>query len=135
MTSSREPAHEPQPLDPALTDGMAEMFKFVSNPVRLRILLLLQAGECPVSTIEKVTGTHQPTLSQQLSLLRESGVITARREQKSVFYTVTDRRMIRLLQWVALNHEAVPAPRNETKPSPSRANDMAAVFVQIGEAI
>lgn len=133
MTSAENAGDEPLSLDQALINSMTEFFKFVSNPVRLRILWLLQNGEWSVSNIEKATGTHQPTLSQQLSLLREGGIITARREHKTVFYTLTDKRMIRLLKWLARNYEGAPLSRTDLNADSARANMAAAVFVRIGD--
>src|SRR5260370_39805320 len=76
-------------------------------------------GELAVGARETELGLRQPSLSQQLAELRESGVVEARREAKQVFYRISDQRAVVLL---ATLHQifcgempnltsAVPAPR------------------------
>ena len=62
--------------------------KILSNPQRLKILMLLSQGECSVSGIEEITGIKQPTLSHELRKLREGGVVLTRKQSKVVFYSM-----------------------------------------------
>ena len=71
---------------------LAETFKILGNPHRLRILMLLDKGERSVSEIEAALDIHQPTLSQQLGELRDAELLISRRAAKSVFYSVSESR-------------------------------------------
>jgi DNA-binding transcriptional ArsR family regulator len=75
------------------TRAAAELFRTLAHPMRLTILCRLLEGELSVSGLESELGLKQPSLSQQLGILREANLVTTRREAKSVFYSLTDRRM------------------------------------------
>jgi ArsR family transcriptional regulator len=66
--------------------------------MRLTILCRLLDGELSVSGLESELGLKQPSLSQQLGVLREANLVATRREAKSVFYSLTDRRMRALVE-------------------------------------
>jgi len=66
-----------------------KLMKVLSNPDRLMILCQLSKGELRVGEIEEVLGIVQPTLSQQLTVLRDEELVTTRREGKSIYYQVT----------------------------------------------
>lgn len=66
-----------------------QLMKVLSNPDRLMILCQLSKGELRVGEIEEILGIGQPTLSQQLTVLRDEELVTTRREGKSIYYQVT----------------------------------------------
>lgn len=66
----------------------AEMFRVLGHEIRLRLLILLAAGEHAVSEIDAVSGIGQPGLSQQLAILRKARLVTTRRVAKQVYYRV-----------------------------------------------
>jgi DNA-binding transcriptional ArsR family regulator len=66
-----------------------KLMKVLSNPDRLMILCQLSKGELRVGEIEEILGIVQPTLSQQLTVLRDEELVTTRREGKSIYYQVT----------------------------------------------
>jgi ArsR family transcriptional regulator len=68
----------------------ARYLKSVANRNRLLILCHLIEGEKSVSGLEKAIGLRQPTLSQQLARLRNGGLVKARRDSKSIYYSITD---------------------------------------------
>jgi len=70
----------------------SSLLKSLANPDRLSIVCLLMEGECSVGELEQQLGIRQPTLSQQLSELRNAGILTTRREAKYVYYRVADKR-------------------------------------------
>jgi len=51
-----------------------------------------------VSDLEQRLGIHQPTLSQQLAVLRGEGVVSTRREGKNIYYAIAQPQVLRLLQ-------------------------------------
>ena len=61
------------------------ILKSLANSDRLLILCHLSQQELNVSQIEDITQIHQPTLSQQLMMLRKSDVVNTRREGKQIF--------------------------------------------------
>ena len=69
----------------------AILLKHVSDPTRLRIILLLAEGERHVGAISVVVDQSQPAVSHHLALLRFGGIIAARRQGKNNFYALTER--------------------------------------------
>lgn len=78
-------------------DGAAGLLKAMSNESRLRIVCTLYRGEKSVRELEAVVGLSQSALSQHLSLLRENGIVTARRDAQNVYYSLNDRRITQIL--------------------------------------
>jgi DNA-binding transcriptional ArsR family regulator len=64
------------------------LLKTLGNPDRLLLLCRLSQGELSVGELEAQLGIHQPTLSQQLGVLRENGLVATRRDGKNIFYSV-----------------------------------------------
>ncbi len=77
---------------------VSNMLKQLANQDRLLILCQLAQQEYNVSQIEQLTGIVQPTLSQQLTILRRAKLVITRREGKQIFYSIEDERLMRLLQ-------------------------------------
>ena len=94
-------SHTP-PLDVlALRQAAGEAvaaLKALGNPERLLLLCQMSQGEISVGDLETELGIHQPTLSQQLGVLRREGMVATRREGKKVFYSVADARLLALLR-------------------------------------
>ena len=64
------------------------LLKVLANSDRLLLLCQMSQGEYCVSELEAMTGIRQPTLSQQLSVLREEQMVSTRREGKQIFYCI-----------------------------------------------
>jgi DNA-binding transcriptional ArsR family regulator len=79
-------------LDLAQMDQSAQqackLMKVLANPDRLMILCQLCKSELRVGQIEEMLGIPQPTLSQQLTVLRDEELVETRREGKSIYYKV-----------------------------------------------
>jgi DNA-binding transcriptional ArsR family regulator len=80
----------------AAADATA-MLRMLANEDRLLLLCQLTQGERCVSELEEQLGIRQPTLSQQLGVLRTEGLVSTRREGKNIFYTIADERVELLL--------------------------------------
>ena len=65
-----------------------ELMKVLANPDRLLILCQLSQQEMCVGDLEEHLGIVQPTLSQQLTVLREEKLVSTRREGKNIYYTL-----------------------------------------------
>ena len=86
-----------------LTDGhalqkMAEMFKVMNDPTRLKIINALMLSEMCVCDIATLMDMTQPTISHHLKVLRQSGHIKYRREGKMVYYSLDDEHIGVLFQ-------------------------------------
>ncbi len=75
----------------------ADLFKALGHPVRVRALELLSDGELPVSDLLVATGIEASHLSQHLGVLRNAGVVTARRAGKSVYYRLEHPGLAQML--------------------------------------
>ena len=65
------------------------LLKVMSNPDRMLLLCQLTQGEQCVSDLEQTLGIVQPTLSQQLGVLRDADLVSTRREGKQIYYSIT----------------------------------------------
>lgn len=74
----------------ASADAAAGFVRKLGNADRLKLLCRLSEGECHVGQLEEECGIRQPTLSQQLGVLRRGGLILARKEGKKMFYSLAD---------------------------------------------
>lgn len=92
----RSPVIDPEALRSAAGQAVGAL-KVLANEDRLLLLCQLSQGEMCVSDLEQTLGIHQPTLSQQLGVLRNEGVVQTRREGKSIFYSVADPSMLEIL--------------------------------------
>ncbi|CDS53368.1 Transcriptional regulator, ArsR family [Polaromonas sp. CG9_12] len=71
--------------------------KLLANEDRLLLLCQLSQGELCVSELEAQLGIRQPTLSQQLGVLRAEGVVNTRRQGKNIYYSVADPAMLEIV--------------------------------------
>ena len=79
-------------------DRACRVMKVLANPDRLLILCQLSQGERRVGELEELLGIVQPTLSQQLGVLRDEHLVSTRREGKQIFYSVTSQEALAVLQ-------------------------------------
>ena len=78
-------------------DTVVTVLKSLANTDRLLILCHLVQEELNVSQIEEKTHINQPTLSQQLMMLRKSDVVNTRRDGKQIFYSIKDEKLALVL--------------------------------------
>jgi len=64
--------------------------RLLSDPLRLRILMILSRKELCVCQLMAITGASQPLVSRNLGLLREAGLLSTRREGKLLFYRISE---------------------------------------------
>ena len=70
----------------------------LADPKRLCVLESLSAGELSVSELAGRVACQVPNMSQHLAVLRSAGLVTTRREGSTVFYRLTDPRVIEAFQ-------------------------------------
>jgi ArsR family transcriptional regulator len=74
--------------------------KAISHEGRLMILCHLVTGEKSVTELEELLSARQAAVSQQLSRLRLEGLVTPRRDGKTIYYSLTDERPRQILETV-----------------------------------
>ena len=90
--------------DGPASQALAETFRMLADPGRLRLILaLLEAGELCVCDLAAATGLSQTACSHNLRLLRSARLVRYRKQGRNVYYTLDDLH-IRLLLDVGLEH-------------------------------
>lgn len=74
------------------------LLKTLGNADRLLLLCQLTQGEFCVSELESTLGIQQPTLSQQLGVLREEQLVSTRREGKQIYYSLASKEATAVMQ-------------------------------------
>jgi len=75
----------------------AKIARALAHPMRLRILEVLRAGEECVCHLKTVLGLPQPYVSQQLAVLRQAGLVTARKDGLNIYYRLSSAAVVPLL--------------------------------------
>jgi DNA-binding transcriptional ArsR family regulator len=73
------------------------LMKVLSNPDRLMLLCQLSQGEKRVGELEEILGILQPTLSQQLTVLRDEELVSTRREGKNIYYQIASPQALAVM--------------------------------------
>jgi DNA-binding transcriptional ArsR family regulator len=80
-------------LDLDTANRLAEIFKALSDPTRLRIIGLLMEHEVCVHTLEAALGMSQSAISHQLRVLRQMNLVRFRKEGRHVYYALDDEHV------------------------------------------
>lgn len=95
-----------------LASEAATLLSRLANPDRLLILCILVSGEKNVSQIGEASGIEQPTLSQQLTVLRKDDLVQTRREGKYVYYRLENPDVLAIMQTL---YQVFCAPKEQEK--------------------
>ena len=79
-------------------EAACALLKTLANPDRLLLMCELAQGERNVGQLEQALGIVQPTLSQQLAVLRDARLVETRREGKHIFYRIASAQALAVLQ-------------------------------------
>ncbi|MGD9665117.1 MAG: ArsR/SmtB family transcription factor [Novosphingobium sp.] len=113
-------------------EALIDRLKAIAHPLRFAILQSLGRGEASVSEIEQASGIGQPTLSQQLSVLRGAGLVITRRQSKQVFYSLDNDAIAQCAQEIAALSPTRSAISNPGAPSAAhQSRSGAAVFATV----
>ena len=82
----------------ASAGNACRLMKVLSNPDRLMLLCQLSQSEKRVGELEDILGIMQPTLSQQLTVLRDEELVTTRREGKNIFYQLCSPQALAVME-------------------------------------
>ncbi len=90
-------------LSDAAVTALAETFKLLGDPTRVRIVDALADGRRCVHEISDLIGISESAVSHQLRLMRTQRIVRGRREGRCVYYTLDDQHVLDLFQQ-ALRH-------------------------------
>ncbi len=76
------------------------LLRVLANQDRVLLLCQLSQGEHSVGELESLLGIRQPTLSQQLGVLREQELVSTRRDGKQIYYQLSDPRAVAVLKTI-----------------------------------
>lgn len=94
---------------------VVSLLKVIGNPDRLLLLCQMLQGEYSVGELEELLDIQQPTLSQQLGVLRNEGLVATRREGKYIYYRVSHPHVQVVLETLHRLYCATP-PTTKSKP-------------------
>ena len=80
------------------TGEAAALLRGLGNEDRLLLLCELSQAELCVGELAERTGIAQPTLSQQLAVLRAQELVSTRRDGKQIFYAIAERNVLEILK-------------------------------------
>lgn len=107
------------PANPAILDldwmrhqaaEVVSLLKVMGNPDRLLLLCQILQGEYSVGELEEMLDIHQPTLSQQLGVLRNEGLVATRRDGKFIYYSVAHPHVQVILETLHRLYCTAPSP-------------------------
>ncbi|MFN0111972.1 MAG: ArsR/SmtB family transcription factor [Blastocatellia bacterium] len=75
---------------------VAARFKVLSDPMRLRILQLLEKGETGVSALAEAVESTQPNVSKHLKTMQDAGLLIRRQDGNTVYYSIADPTVFEL---------------------------------------
>jgi DNA-binding transcriptional ArsR family regulator len=83
-------------------EKLSEILKALAHPARLKMVAGLLKDECNVAQIQKILGLPQSTISQQLRILKNAGIIKGRREGTKICYRVIDVRVRKIVEIIKM---------------------------------
>lgn len=79
--------------DEELIKDIAEFFKILGEPTRIKIINILFLSEMCVCDISQIMGMNQSAISHQLKILKQANLVKYRKEGKSVYYSLSDEHI------------------------------------------
>ena len=87
-----------QLLEPDAVGALADIFKVLGDPTRVRILDVLSRGEQCVCHLAQLLNLTDSAVSHQLRLLRNTRIVRARREGRLIYYSLDDKHVLTLFR-------------------------------------
>ncbi len=107
-------------LDPATAQALAETFRVLGDPTRIRLIAAMALAERCVGDLAALVGMSESAVSHQLRMLRAARLVRTRRAGRQVFYTLDDGHILALFQQ-GLSH----VHEDMTAASPRRGESLA----------
>ena len=111
----------------ASVEDAASLLRILANEKRLMIVCQLVGGEMNVGELCDALDARQSTVSQQLALLRSEGVVRARKDAQTVYYSIADENALRLvnLLYDIFCRPTIKKPDSRKKSRKSRSRPLA----------
>ena len=90
----------PHPLPAPLVELIAERFRVLGEPMRIRLLDALREAPATVQELEQATGASQQNVSKHLGVLLRSGLVSRRKEGNFSLYAIADEGVFELCEHV-----------------------------------
>jgi DNA-binding transcriptional ArsR family regulator len=90
----------PHPLSEDLAELIAQRFRVIGEPMRIRLLDRLRDGEAAVGDLADAVGASQQNVSKHLSMLADAGVVARRKDGNHVYYRIADKGVLALCEKV-----------------------------------
>jgi len=105
-------------LSDAALQMIADRFKVMAEPMRLKLLHSLWDGELTVGEIISATGALQANVSKHLGILQQAGLVSRRRDGLNVYYRICDETVFELCEVVCASlHDRLVAQMDELAPA------------------
>lgn len=88
------------PLPEPIVELVAQRFRVLGEPYRIRLLEHLREGEASFAELVEVIGTTQQNVSKHLNVLLQAGMVSRRKDGTSSFYSIADESIFRLCEEV-----------------------------------
>ena len=90
----------PHPLPDPLVELVAQRFRLIGEPMRIRLLDRLRAGEQSVGELAEGLGASQQNVSKHLASLHQAGIVGRRKDKNRVVYAIADESIFTLCEIV-----------------------------------
>jgi DNA-binding transcriptional ArsR family regulator len=90
----------PHPLPEPLAELVAERFRVLGEPMRIKLLDRLREGEATVGELQEALGASQQNISKHLGILRAAGMVARRKEGNLARYSISDPGVFELCEQV-----------------------------------
>jgi len=90
----------PHPIPAELAELIAQRFRVIGEPMRIRLLDVLRDGEASVQELTEAIGASQQNVSKHLSILAEAGIVGRRKQGTRVYYDIADEFIFELCEKV-----------------------------------
>ncbi len=88
----------PHPLPSDLVELIARRFRVLGEPMRIRLIDQLRAGEATVGELSDALGASQQNMSKHLSVLGDAGILGRRKDRNHVYYRIVDDGVLALCE-------------------------------------
>jgi DNA-binding transcriptional ArsR family regulator len=90
----------PHPLPEPLVELVAQRFRLIGEPMRIRLLDRLRSDELSVGELAEALGASQQNISKHLTSLHQAGIVARRKEGNRVVYSIADESIFALCEIV-----------------------------------
>lgn len=90
----------PHPVPVPLAEVIAQRFRVIGDPTRIRLLDCLRDGERSVGVLAEALGTSQQNASKHLGVLLHAGIVSRRRDGTTAWYVIADESVFALCEQI-----------------------------------